>query len=115
MQFAAEKVIPATLIAGDGIGPKIVDAAKDILDDARDWNGNPVPRLCHLGKATTTRQEEYGRNRLRQARFPRTITTTTCRAAPLIEMCVIESELNENISLPDPSRVRALRFGSYGI
>ena len=35
MQFAAEKVIPATLIAGDGIGPKIVDAAKDILDDAR--------------------------------------------------------------------------------
>ena len=37
------------------------------------------------------------------------------KATPLIEMCVIESELNENISLPDPSRVRALRFGSYGI
>ena len=25
MQFAAEKVIPATLIAGDGIGPEIVE------------------------------------------------------------------------------------------
>jgi hypothetical protein len=37
------------------------------------------------------------------------------KATPLIEMCVIESELNENISLPHPSRVRALRFGPYGI
>jgi hypothetical protein len=47
--------------------------------------------------------------------IPKAITTTTRRAAPLIKLCVIESELNENISLPDPSRVRALRFGSYRI
>jgi isocitrate/isopropylmalate dehydrogenase len=26
MQFAAEKVIPVTLIPGDGIGPEIVEA-----------------------------------------------------------------------------------------
>jgi hypothetical protein len=56
-----------------------------------------------------------GENRLRQATFTKTITTTTCGAASLKELCVIESVLNEKISLPDPSRVRALRFGSYGI
>jgi len=32
MQVAAEKVIPATLIAGDGIGPEIVEATVAVLD-----------------------------------------------------------------------------------
>jgi hypothetical protein len=32
---------------------------------------DPVPRLCHLAKATATRREEYGRNRLSQAIFPK--------------------------------------------
>ena len=32
MQFAAEKSIPATLIAGDGIGPEIVEATIMVLD-----------------------------------------------------------------------------------
>ena len=35
MQFAAEKVIPATLIAGDGIGPEIVEATVMVLDAFR--------------------------------------------------------------------------------
>jgi hypothetical protein len=30
-------------------------------------------------------------------------------------MRIIESGLNEYLSLPDPSRLRALRFGSTGI
>jgi isocitrate dehydrogenase (NAD+) len=32
VQFAAEKSIPATLIAGDGIGPEIVEATITVLD-----------------------------------------------------------------------------------
>jgi isocitrate dehydrogenase (NAD+) len=32
MQFAAEKVIPVTLIPGDGIGPEIVEASVMVLD-----------------------------------------------------------------------------------
>jgi hypothetical protein len=32
MQFAEEKLIPATLIAGDGIGPEIVEATITVLD-----------------------------------------------------------------------------------
>jgi isocitrate dehydrogenase (NAD+) len=32
VQSAAEKMIPATLIAGDGIGPKIVEATLIVLD-----------------------------------------------------------------------------------
>ena len=32
MQFAADKLIPATLIAGDGIGPEIVEATIMVLD-----------------------------------------------------------------------------------
>src|ERR1700732_1961931 len=32
MQFAAEKVIPVTLIPGDGIGPEIVEATVMVLD-----------------------------------------------------------------------------------
>ena len=32
MQFAEEKLIPATLIAGDGVGPEIVEASITVLD-----------------------------------------------------------------------------------
>jgi len=32
VQFVAEKLIPATLIAGDGIGPEIVEATVMVLD-----------------------------------------------------------------------------------
>jgi isocitrate dehydrogenase (NAD+) len=32
MQSNTEKVIPATLIAGDGIGPEIVEATVMVLD-----------------------------------------------------------------------------------
>jgi isocitrate dehydrogenase (NAD+) len=32
VQYAVEKVIPATLIPGDGIGPEIIDATVKVLD-----------------------------------------------------------------------------------
>ena len=35
VQFDAEKVIPATLIPGDGIGPEIVEATVMVLDAFR--------------------------------------------------------------------------------
>jgi isocitrate dehydrogenase (NAD+) len=35
VQFATEKVIPVTLIAGDGIGPEIVEAVVTVLDALR--------------------------------------------------------------------------------
>ena len=54
MQFAAQKVIPATLIAGDGIGPEIVDATVMVLDAL----GAPFAWEAH--KAGMSGMEEFG-------------------------------------------------------
>ena len=32
MQYAVDKLIPATLIPGDGIGPEIIEATVKVLD-----------------------------------------------------------------------------------
>lgn len=54
MQFTAEKVIPATLIAGDGIGPEIVEATLTVLDAL----GAPFAWEAH--NAGMSALEEFG-------------------------------------------------------
>ncbi len=54
MQFAAEKVIPATLIAGDGIGPEIVEATLMVLDALR------APFAWEMHKAGMSAVEAFG-------------------------------------------------------
>ena len=54
MQFAAEKVIPATLIAGDGIGPEIVEATLMVLDSLR------APFAWEMHQAGMSALEAFG-------------------------------------------------------
>lgn len=54
MQGAAAKVIPATLIAGDGIGPEIVEATVMVLDALH------VPFAWEVHKAGMSALEELG-------------------------------------------------------
>jgi isocitrate/isopropylmalate dehydrogenase len=69
VQFAAENVIPATLIAGDGIGPEIVEATVMVLDALRapfEWEvhkagmagleafGDPLPQTTLDSRASST-------------------------------------------------------------
>jgi isocitrate dehydrogenase (NAD+) len=54
VQFAAEKLIPATLIAGDGIGPEIVEATVMVLDALR------APFAWELHKAGMSGVEAFG-------------------------------------------------------
>ena len=54
MQFSAKKVIPATLIAGDGVGPEIVEATVMVLDAL----GAPFAWEAH--KAGMSAMEEFG-------------------------------------------------------
>jgi isocitrate dehydrogenase (NAD+) len=54
VQFTAEKVIPATLIAGDGIGPEIVEATLTVLDALG------APFAWEMHKAGMSALEEFG-------------------------------------------------------
>jgi isocitrate dehydrogenase len=54
VQFSAKKLIPATLIAGDGIGPEIVEATVMVLDAL----GAPFAWEAH--KAGMSAMEEFG-------------------------------------------------------
>lgn len=54
MQFTAEKVIPATLIAGDGIGPEIVEATLVVLEALG------APFAWEMHQAGMSALEEFG-------------------------------------------------------
>ena len=54
MQFAAEKVIPVTLIPGDGIGPEIVEASVMVLDALH------APFAWDVHQAGMSGLEEFG-------------------------------------------------------
>jgi isocitrate dehydrogenase (NAD+) len=54
VQFTAEKVIPATLIAGDGIGPEIVEATLTVLDALG------APFAWEMHQAGMSALEEFG-------------------------------------------------------
>ena len=71
MQSHTEKVIPATLIAGDGIGPEIVEATVMVLDAMHApfaWEAHKagMSGVEAFGDPLTYRADQKGR-----ARFPR--------------------------------------------
>ena len=89
MQFAAEKVIPATLIPGDGIGPEIVEATVMVLDALR------APFEWEVHEAGMSGLEAFGDplpettlDSIRRTRLALKGPLTTPRRLPLLERAI---------------------------
>ena len=114
MQVAAEKVISATLIAGDGIGPEIVEATVMVLDALH------APFAWEVHKAGMSGLEALGDplpqstvDSIRRTRLALKgpLTHAGRRWLPLLDRAIARgvSSVGQRASRPHPDAGRALR------